>query len=292
MKLLQKKNNNLFFSELNPFTWVYGLGRTLIALSLLITFVFTDVNILFDSNIINSLGESNLLHNRINLFGIIGYENLYWSKIIVILILILVMLGTFPRITGIFHFWVFHSFHNACIYLDGGDQIGTILTALLIPITLLDSRNNHWKKSNSKPKDFTMFLGRLFFIIISVQIAFIYFHTGIEKIYKLNEWVDGTAMYYILQGKYFGLNNLLIELISPFLKSKYIYFLTWWVILSHLTLSFALFLKRNDKIIFFLLGITLHIGIAILMGLYSFSLVMLGALVLYLLPFNLKKISW
>ncbi len=118
--------------------------------------------------------------------------------------------------------------------------------------------------------------------------AFIYFHTAVEKIYKLEEWTNGTAMYYILQGKYFGLSDFFVDLVKPFIGSKAVFFLTWGVILSHLALAFALLLKRENKFIFFCAGLSLHAGIAILMGLYSFSLVMIGGLILYFLPFNLK----
>ncbi|VAW11738.1 hypothetical protein MNBD_BACTEROID03-214 [hydrothermal vent metagenome] len=286
------RNENVAQNNVNPFTWVYGLGRSLIAIALLSSFIFTDVYLMFESHILNSLDQSNLLYNRINLFVLIGYDNLIWSKVAVIAILSLVISGYFPRITGLLHFWVFHSFHNACLYLDGGDQIGTILTALLVPITLLDSRVNHWSAPIIKTKSFTMFLGRFFFTIIAVQMAFIYFHTAVEKIYKLEEWTNGTAMYYILQGKYFGLSDFFVNLIKPFIGSKAVFFLTWWVMLSHLALAFALFLKRENKLVFFYVGLSLHAGIAILMGLYSFSLVMIGGITLYFLPFNLNLKPW
>lgn len=280
-------------TKLNPFTWVYGLGRSFIALSLLSVFLFTDINLLFDRNVLQSISESKLFYNKINFFSLLGFENLIWSKVIAIILLLSVVGGIYPRITGVLHFWIVYSFHNACIYLDGGDQISTIMTALLIPITLMDSRLNHWGKPR-KRNEIIRFLGLLFFKIISLQVAFIYFHTAVEKIYKLNEWKDGTALYYILQGNYFGINKFLFNLIEPFLMSKGVLILTWWVLISHLLLAFALFVKRRDKKMYFLVGLSLHFGIAIFLGLYSFSLVMIGALILYMLPFdfNLWKESY
>lgn len=271
----------------NPFTWVYGGGRSLISLSLLSSLLFTDVYLMFDKDILKSIGSSQFIYNRVNLFAWIGYDNLLISKLLVLTILVLVISGIYPRITGVLHFWVVHSFHNACLFLDGGDQIGTILTALLVPITLLDSRKNHW----AKPREvnyYTKFLGRLFFSVIALQIAFIYFHTAVEKIYKLDQWTEGTALYYIFNGNYFGLNDFFIGLLNPIITTKAVFFITWWVLLSHMVLAFALFIKRRDKKIFFTVGLIMHLGIAVLMGLYSFSLVMIGGLMIYLLPFNTK----
>ena len=202
------------------------------------------------------------------------------------------IVGYFPQITGILHFWVTHSFHSASPILDGGDQIATILTAMLIPISMMDRRKNHWSNSTNQ-SDLSIFWGKLIFKIISLQVSFIYFNTAVEKLYKLSEWKNGTAMYYIFNGEYFGLTDFFLALFNPIINSKYVLLFTYWIVFSHLFLSYLLFIEREKKYKFISIGFLLHGGIAFFMGLWSFSFVMIGALVLYLSEFNLNvKKSW
>ena len=272
----------------NPFTLTYGIGRTLLAISTLSIFFFNDVDYLFDKNGLEILSSSEILISKLNLFGIFGYENLLLGKILSIIILSSVISGYYPKVTGILHFWLMYSFHNSCIILDGGDQIATIFSFMIIPITLLDKRKNHWHNLKNQSK-YSKLLGHLIFKLIALQVSFIYLNTAIEKLYNLNEWKNGTAMYYIIKSEFFGASDFFLPIFNLIINSKAVFFLTWWVIVSHLFLSYLLFLSRIKKANYIILGLFFHGGIAVFMGLYSFSITMFGVLVLYLLPFNLKE---
>lgn len=290
--LISKLNNSIklfenYLSE-NPFTSTYGLGRSLLALSTLSVFIFNDISILFDQDALNVISNSELFIHKINFFGLFGYSNLLSAQIISILIFISVISGYLPQITGLLHFWVCISLNNSAILLDGGEQITTIFTLLIIPICLLDNRLNHWfvvKKQHIISK----FIAHLFFKIIALQTAFIYLNTAIEKLYRIPEWKEGTALFYIFNNPMFGVQDSVQQLFSFLTSSKFIFIITWGVVLSHLFLSYALFLSREKKVHFMIAGIFLHGGIAFFMGLYSFSFAMFGVLVLYLLPFNFLK---
>lgn len=279
---------------INPYTRVYGIGRTFIAFSLLTVFLFNDMDYLFNKKAIEVISNSDFIHNRLNFFGILGSDNLLLGKIISIIILLVVISGYIPQITGILHFWITYSFNNSSILLDGGEQIATIYTFLIIPLTLFDNRKNHWQIPKKEPNSINKFIGHLVFLFISLQSCFIYLNTGIEKIYQLNDWKNGTALYYIFNNSYFGLNDSILSLASPLINSEFVFFLTWWVILSHLLLSYILLLDRRKKTSFLPIGVFFHTSIAVFLGLYSFSLVMIGVLLLYILPFqhNLKFTLW
>ncbi len=279
---------------INPYTRVYGIGRTFIAFSLLTVFLFNDMDYLFNKKAIEVISNSDFIHNRLNFFGILGSDNLLLGKIISIIILLVVISGYIPQITGVLHFWITYSFNNSSILLDGGEQIATIYTFLIIPLTLFDNRKNHWQKPKKEPNLRNKFIGHLVFLFISMQSCFIYLNTGIEKIYQLNDWKNGTALYYIFNNSYFGLNDGILSLINPIINSEFVFFLTWWVILSHLLLSYILLLDRRKKTSFLPIGVFFHTSIAVFLGLYSFSLVMIGVLLLYILPFqhNLKFTLW
>lgn len=271
----------------NPYSMTYGLGRSLIALGTLLVFIFNDFHLLFDEKALNILSNSEFVFNKFSFFAFIGYEKLWLSKILSITILIMVISGFVPRITGLLHFWISYSFYHSAVILDGGDQIAVIFSFLLIPLTILDRRINHWNKEVEQ-SNISKFIGNISFIFISLQTSFIYLNTAIEKLYAVEEWKKGTALYYFLRSNYYGVNDFFSKIIYPLIDSKLVFFLTWFVIISHLVISYTLFLDRNKRKYFIYVGVILHIFIALLMGLHSFSIVMIGVLSLYMLPFNFK----
>ena len=94
--------------ELNIFTNVYAVGRSLIALSLLLTLTFTKSFVYFPPEFFKIEQPSETIVP--NLFYLFGQENLLLSIILACLILVLVISGYFPQITGILHAWVAYSF--------------------------------------------------------------------------------------------------------------------------------------------------------------------------------------
>jgi len=272
----------------NPYTITYGFGRTLLALSTLSVFLFNDISILYNEQALDVISNSDLFVNKINFFGIFGYSNLLIAQLISIFIFLLVISGYLPQITGILHFWVCFSFNNSAILLDGGEQVASIFTLLILPICILDNRLNHWEKSVNQNIISKVF-GHFIFAVISIQASYLYLNTAIEKLYRLPEWKEGTALYYVFNNPMFGVPDFVQNSLSFLTHSKFVLILTWSVILSHLFLSYVLLLKRKNKKYAIYAGFFLHGGIALFMGLYSFSLAMFGVLVLYLLPFDYFK---
>lgn len=271
----------------NPYTSTYGLGRSLIALGTLIVFVFNDFSLLFNGNSLDILKHSEYFFNQYNFFVLFGSDFLWLSKLISIAILIFVISGFLPILSGVLHFWISYSFYHSAIILDGGDQIAVIFTFLLLPLTLLDNRINHWYREKKQYR-LSKLIGNLSFFTISIQVSYIYLNTVVVKLTTIDEWKEGTATYYFLKSNYFGVNSFFSNIIFPFIDSQFVFFITWFIIISHLTIAFVLFLNRKIKKHFIFVGLLLHLLIAILMGLYSFSIVMFGVLVLYMLPYNFK----
>lgn len=267
----------------NYFTNVYGLGRSLLAMGTMLTFIFNDSFMLFPDHLFNKTNFGHFLQD-INLFFLLGYENIWISKLISIAILLVVISGFYPRITGVLHWWVSFSFFTSGIILDGGDQITSVLTLLLIPITLLDGRKNHWQVNsiNNRYKNFTAYI---VFIIVELQVAILYLQASIEKPYKVQEWVDGTAVYYWLNHNVFGAPDAFLLWFNPILDNPiFLSFLTWGAIIFELSLFGAFFMTRNRRVKFLKFAIAFHFSIIIFHGLPSFFFAMAGALILYLVP--------
>lgn len=272
------------FAKQNPFTWVYGLGRTLVALSTIITLLFSSEKVLFDEFLFMRESLFSPL-TSLNFFALFGYEYLFFARVVAILILFTVISGWYPIFTGVLHWWITYSYFHAGAIIEGGDQIASVITLCLIPVTLLDKRKNHWYEQDSKNLYFN-FIGNLSLLLISVQMSFVYFHAAVEKMYKVAEWVNGTAVYYYFKDNLFGYSNWMNPLLDGLLTSKFVFFITWGTLFLELLLSYALFMPKHWKRFLLPFGLLFHFLIIVIFGLVSFFFSMAGGLVLYLLPMN------
>ncbi len=66
------------------------------------------------------------------------------ARLLSIAVLLVTASGWRPRLTAIPHWYVSWSLVANATIQDGGDQIATILTLLLIPVALTDPRRWHW----------------------------------------------------------------------------------------------------------------------------------------------------
>lgn len=276
------------YSTLNPWTNVYGVSRSIIAINLLVTLIFTNHNYLFPKIGGSPIKPYNYFYEKISIFYLFQ-ENLNIAVILSIIILLLVIIGFYPQITGFLHWWITYSYMISSVLIEGGDQIASIITLFLIPICLTDNRKNHWfKNSDTKqnPK-LKLFIWSIYFIII-LQISIVYFHAGIDKM-KVEEWLNGTATYYWFTHSIFGVPESLRSNVAIIFSNLHISFLfTWGTILFEILLSSWIFMKRNNwnwKLLFLLLLI-FHLGIALVHGLVSFMFTMIGCGILYLFPKN------
>lgn len=269
----------------NIFTNTYGLARTIIALGNLATLAFTDFNLYFNNESFK-IKPSSIIPN---FFYIFGQDALIYSQIISVIILLWVISGYLPQITGLLHAWLVYSFSTFSIFIEGGDQISQIILILLIPVTLLEKRINHWFDKDyfnyNRPKFFNEFSYSCLFMI-KVQISVLYFFSFVEK-FKVPEWKDGSAFYYWYNNHPFGANDILHSILNPIINHKISYiFITWSVLLLEVLLFVAIFASQKYKKTLFYFGLTFHFAIWLVHGLGSFFLAMVGGLIIYLLPLD------
>ncbi|MEF9479282.1 hypothetical protein OWR28_17450 [Chryseobacterium sp. 1B4] len=133
-----------------PYSNVIGLGRSIIALGTLLTLITNPIDDLLMKRTSGEFLLNELLKGdfstKFNFFFLFGFNNLFIVKWLAIVILLITISGYFQKITCILHWWITFSFFHSSAIIDGGDQIGSILTLLLIPICLFDNRKNHWDR--------------------------------------------------------------------------------------------------------------------------------------------------
>lgn len=271
---LDKKIRNF-----NPWTNVYGLARSIIASATLLTLIFNSTDILM----VNTDGCQHLpIPTAFCLTkSIISPEAI---RYIFIIIMILTVAGWRPRITGILHFFVVYNIHSNALIIDGGEHIASLISFWLIPITLCDPRKWHWNllDNHLTINIYQKFISWLFFKFIKIQVAIIYINAAIVRL-KNPEWVDGTALYYFLNDTLLGHPPHLSWVLVPVVESKLVVLITWGTTITELVLFAGLFAASKTKKYILALGLLLHLGIALTIGIVTFSIVMVGTLLLYLL---------
>lgn len=130
------------------------------------------------------------------------------------------------------------------------------------------------------------FAGWTAYLLIRIQVAAIYFHSAVGKV-PVEQWSNGTAIYYWLTDPSFGMPPWLEPAIMPLLTNGVaVTIITWGTVLLEFCLFAGLFMDKRAWRYVLWMGIALHSGIAILHGLPAFSLAMIGALILFLRPLD------
>jgi antimicrobial peptide system SdpB family protein len=273
------------YSELNPWTNVYGLARSVLASGLLLTILFSEESAIFydSSASINMVLPADL--SKIGLFNILS-DQLLLAKFISIGALLWVISGYLPQVSCFFQWWVTFSFMISAPTMEGGDQINNIICLLLIPVCVFDNRLNHWYRAKDSNRTRRKLVAWSCIAVICLQISIIYFHACVSK-FAVPEWSNGTAVYYWATHNIFGVSYSIKSVVSDLLSNSVIIILiTWGTLLLELLLFAWIFVRRNrwNWRILFIAGVGFHFMIIVFHGLVSFFIAMLGALILYLVP--------
>lgn len=267
---------------------MYGLARTFLAVQAALMLAVNPASTLFSPAVGIANPPTCASLASASIYCLVPDGSLDLARWISVVILLVVASGWRPRITGVLHWWVSYSFVSTGVLVSGGEAITSILTLLLIPMTLTDPRRWHW---DTLPDDawtsisvYQRFIGWTTYLLLRVQIAAIYFHSAIGKV-PVEQWSNGTAIYYWLIDPSFGMPPWLEPVLMPLLTSGVVVTaITWGTVLLEFCLFAGLFMDKRAWPYFMWMGIGLHSGIAVLHGLPAFSLAMIGALILFLRP--------
>lgn len=280
-------------SNTNPFTNVLGFARSALAFCTLLTLLANNWGLLFNPEHINAPVSSSLL-DQLNIFNLFSKEYIQIPLIISCVILVTVISGYLPQVTGVLHWWVAMSFWRTSPIIEGGDQLHVILAFLLIPVCLMDNRINHWHKKKNQQQAFFKYrclAVHLVIQVVQVQMAILYFQAAVDKLF-VTEWKDGSAVYYWFTNNIFGIGgsarDVAVQLLS---NSVIVSAISWGTIVLEILLFGALFSNSTYKKIMLYAGIGFHFMIILVHGLPGFFFAMLGGLILYLRPLE-NEFAW
>ena len=201
------------------------------------------------------------------------------------LALALVLSGFVPAVSGILHAWVSFSLSTSIGLPDGGDSAAAVATILIAFMTLSDRRWNAWRKGPSGTS-LTVLDGIAWgaWWMLRLQMAFIYIESGLSK-FGTEQWVNGSALYYVVRDPSFGSSGIAGDMARaiagvPLGTAS----LTWGTIALEVAVGVLLLGRPRSRRITLVLVVALHVGIIIFIGLWSFAVTMMGAVLVAAAP--------
>lgn len=281
-----------------PWTNVYGLARSALALGTLLTLLLHDADTLFRPlgvSVATQLDNDLLLHWSV--FSLVGDTRLYLARWACIVVLLLVVVGWRPRWTALLHWWITWSLAGSSVLIDGGEQVATVLTFLMLPLALTDPRRWHWERYTTPAEGATVgwhaqhVLALASALLMRLQVAAIYFEAAVAKV-AVPEWKNGTALYYWFSDPGFGMPDWLEPLLRPVMTNSLgVTVATWSVIVLEATLFLGLTMERRWRRLLLPVALLFHLAIVFVHGLAIFFLSMMAALLVYLRPLE-DELHW
>ncbi len=214
-----------------------------------------------------------------------------YVHILLIILLFLATIGLTLRpvllITWILHQGILNRNYSI---LFGADVIGGLFLFYLSFTKCADyfSLKSHFFKRQKKyvsdlPSKDKVSISSLFVRLMQIQICTIYMYTGFEKL-KGNTWWDGTALWTVFANPQFSQFDL------KFLSQVPLFFAVGTFLSLIFEIYFpAMMLNNKYRKYWLFAGFFFHVGIGLLLGLMTFSLVMLSTYVLFLQGDSLEK---
>ncbi|MDO4252909.1 MULTISPECIES: sporulation-delaying protein SdpB family protein [Bacillati] len=274
-KLLKYVDNSI--SSMPTGSRKIALGRSLIAASQISLLIFTDWKSLFVPVDKNPYGPKCEGISNIGAYCLLfDYTGIEFPSILLIIGLIFVLTGFYPRYAGFLHLWITLSISSSIKLPDGGEAVAQIVVAFLAIISLSDRRLNHWNK-DSFENSFFQPASWAASHVLRIQLVWIYINASIAKT-AVPEWKDGTAVYYISLDPMFGTSGPFAFLFDWMAGVPVISLgMTWGAIVIELLIAYFLLGTSKNRPFSFWLALFLHVSFIFMIGLWSFAIIMIGS---------------
>ena len=206
------------------------------------------------------------------------------GSVVVLTILGAVCLGLAPLVTGMLHAWASFSIATGIGLPDGGEHVAQVVTLLLVVLLIPDLRRVSWRWAPPASPQVLLGISMAAWWALRLQMAGIYLHSAIAKL-GVEDWVNGSAMYYIVRDPSFGAAGPVGDLMRWVTTSPLgVAALTWGSIAVEIAIALLLLHRGRARVLALGLAVALHAAIIVTIGLWSFGLVMIGAMVVAAAP--------
>ncbi|MEU8892907.1 sporulation-delaying protein SdpB family protein [Streptomyces sp. NPDC048442] len=262
-----------------------GTGRTIIALAQASILLLTPASYLF----VPVGGAETEVSctppvQSISLYCLAESTDRQLLNVVLLLLLLIVASGILPRFTTVLHFWASLSIGQSISLPDGGDAVAQVVTFFLILACANDRRTWHWQR----PRDagpmgsagqIRQGLAWAGWWGVRLQVAYVYLNSALAKL-PVGPWSEGSATYYVARMENFGAAGLLAELFRWATGIMVVALLsTWGTILAETLIAVFLVQRGSRQVWAALISASLHVLIIIQIGIVSFGLIMVGAVI-------------
>jgi antimicrobial peptide system SdpB family protein len=256
-----------------PRTPLLGVGRSLIAVAELLTLLFTSDQGLFpgvdDAPTGPQCGGLRVVTLWCLNSGPVGQNA---ARYLAMAVLVAVAVGYRPRWTCIPHWYVTFSFAAALVAPSGGEQIAKVVALLLVPILLGDDRAWHWTRPSAPMAPRWRGSAAASHLAVRALVLSVYGQSVARKLVE-PAWRDGSALHYVLQDPYFGASSSTAAFLDGLGPA-----MTWGTLVAEIFLALSVFGGDRVRAWAIPVGVVLHAGIAVVLGLIGFGLTMVGLL--------------
>jgi antimicrobial peptide system SdpB family protein len=259
-----------------------ALGRSLLAAAQLLVFLANPVTALFHGDPRTPGGVRCEDFRAAASWCLTGTTGAGGSVSLVLALVVLgaVVTGFSPRWTCVPHWYVVFSFVAASPTANGGDRIGQITTMLLVPLCLGDDRTWHWVRPRAAMAPGWRGSAFAALWVLRLQVFVVYAHAVVSK---LNDhwWRHGGALLLVAHDPEFGFPRGVRELLDDVAGAYWpVALLSWPVVAAQAVVAvFVLSMSAKARLLALVLGIALHVAIAVFMSLVVFGMIMIALLV-------------
>jgi antimicrobial peptide system SdpB family protein len=266
--------------ELSPFGRVLQCGRSFLAIGTLITLLANSSSVLFHNPTSAQDSANCAQFGQFGLYCLLGDGNLEIARWLSVAACLLVVSGFLPVLSSALYWFAAASLFANAKPVDGGDQITSVLAAILMATSLLDWRWSAWSMGRQRGRRFI--IARVLLCFVPLQMGYLYLNSAVSK-FSAPIWADGSALWYWLQHPGFDAAPAIQQFAWNVLQMPiWSAVATWGVLALELLLAFGIFFarKRASRMSIFVIGVAFHVLIAVLMGLVSFAIAMIAGVLL------------
>ncbi|MBZ4319757.1 sporulation-delaying protein SdpB family protein [Streptomyces huiliensis] len=258
-----------------------GVGRSLIALAQASILIFTPASHLFvPVGGTETKVDCSSLAQGASLYCLADSADRQLLNLVLLVVLLVVASGILPRYTTVLHFWASLSIGQSISLPDGGDAVAQVVTFFLMLACINDRRVWHWQRSDGGKSD-SVWQGLAWagWWGVRLQVSYIYLNSALAKL-PVDPWTEGSATYYVARMENFGAAGLFADLFRSATSVTIIALLSAWGTIAVECLIALLLLRRGfPQAVAAGISACLHVLIILQLGIVSFGLTMLGAVV-------------
>ncbi len=217
-------------------------------------------------------------------FCLVPAESAEQVRCLLILLCVPALLGLVPVVAAPMHAYAAFTVASNTVGIEGGDFLVATTSAVLVLVCATDRRLHGWSPRGTARPSMRHIPAQVFLLGLRVQVSYVYLEAAtVKQVHPI--WADGSALWYWMQQPNFGARPEVRDLLGVALaQAPLLHAMTWGVIVAEYALAFAVLAarQRRTRLVTLALAVLMHLVFALVLGLITFFVSMLGVLLVVL----------